>query len=151
MLYKYVIKNVARKHGQTATFMPKPLFGDNGSGMHTHQSLWKKEQAVVRGKGIRWLEPDGAFYIGGSSPPPPPPALCAEPTATSASFPVTKRRSTWPTVRVSVPPPCASRPSAKARRPSALISSAGPGGQSVPGLAALLWPVWTVSEQDRAG
>src|SRR5262245_56832542 len=42
MVYRYVVKNVARKHGKTATFMPKPLFGDNGSGMHTHQSLWKK-------------------------------------------------------------------------------------------------------------
>ena len=41
MLYKYVVKNVARAHGLTATFMPKPLFQDNGSGMHTHQSLWK--------------------------------------------------------------------------------------------------------------
>ncbi len=42
MVYKYVVKNVARKHGKTASFMPKPLFGDHGSGMHFHQSLWKK-------------------------------------------------------------------------------------------------------------
>src|SRR5262249_27292467 len=43
MWYKHIVKNVARKHGRTATFMPKPVFLDNGSGMHTHQSIWKGE------------------------------------------------------------------------------------------------------------
>ncbi|CAI8023937.1 Glutamine synthetase [Geodia barretti] len=41
MIYKYLVKNVAARHGKTATFMPKPLFDDNGTGMHTHQSIWK--------------------------------------------------------------------------------------------------------------
>ena len=43
-MFKYVVKNVARRRGKTATFMPKPLFQDNGSGMHIHQSIWKKEK-----------------------------------------------------------------------------------------------------------
>src|ERR1700687_2116284 len=50
MLYKYVIKNVARKHGMTATFMPKPLFEDNASGMHVHQSIWKGKTNLFHGK-----------------------------------------------------------------------------------------------------
>ena len=50
MTYKYVVKNVARAAGKTATFMPKPLFGDNGSGMHTHQSLWKEGTPLMADK-----------------------------------------------------------------------------------------------------
>ena len=49
MVYKHVVKNVARKHGKTACFMPKPIFGDNGSGMHVHQSLWKKGKPLFAG------------------------------------------------------------------------------------------------------
>ena len=47
MTYKYVVKNVARAAGKTVTFMPKPLFGDNGSGMHSHQSLWKGGETLM--------------------------------------------------------------------------------------------------------
>jgi len=65
MLYKYVTKNVARKHGKTVTFMPKPLFGDNGSGMHTHQSLWKKGKPLFAGKEYAGLSPMALYYIGG--------------------------------------------------------------------------------------
>src|SRR6202042_2588441 len=65
MLYKYVIKNIAKKHGKTATFMPKPLFGDNGSGMHTHQSLWKKGKPLFAGKEYAGLSSMALYYIGG--------------------------------------------------------------------------------------
>src|SRR5438128_4003369 len=65
MVYRYVVKNVARKHGKTATFMPKPLFGDNGSGMHTHQSLWKKDKPLFAGKEYAGLSPMALNYIGG--------------------------------------------------------------------------------------
>src|SRR5216117_3629523 len=66
MVYKYVIKNVARKHGKTVTFMPKPLFGDNGSGMHTHQSLWKEGTPLMADKsGYAGLSQLARTYIGG--------------------------------------------------------------------------------------
>ncbi len=66
MLYKYVVKNVAFQAGYTATFMPKPLFGDNGSGMHTHQSLWKRGEPLFYEKGnYADLSDIGRWYIGG--------------------------------------------------------------------------------------
>jgi glutamine synthetase len=65
MLFKYIIKNVARAHGKTVTFMPKPLFGDNGSGMHVHQSIWKKGKPMFAGKGYAGLSQTALHYIGG--------------------------------------------------------------------------------------
>jgi len=65
MVYKYVVKNVAKKHGKTACFMPKPLFGDNGSGMHTHQSLWKKGKPLFAGKEYAGLSQMALYYAGG--------------------------------------------------------------------------------------
>jgi len=65
MWYKYIVKNVAKQHGKTATFMPKPLYGDNGSGMHTHQSLWLKGDPLFAGDGYAGLSDTALFYIGG--------------------------------------------------------------------------------------
>ena len=65
MVYKYVLKNVAKKHGKTVTLMPKPLFGDNGSGMHTHQSLWKKGKPLFAGNEYAGLSKMALYYIGG--------------------------------------------------------------------------------------
>jgi glutamine synthetase len=65
MWFKYIVKNIARKHGKAATFMPKPLFGDNGSGMHCHQSLWKEGKPLFAGDGYAGLSQMGLHYIGG--------------------------------------------------------------------------------------
>ena len=66
MIYKYIVKNVARQNGLTATFMPKPLFEDNGSGMHVHQSLWKGDKNIFFDEaGYAGLSDTAKFYIGG--------------------------------------------------------------------------------------
>ncbi len=63
--YKYIVKNVARRNGMTATFMPKPLFEDNGSGMHTHQSVWKDGKPLFAGDGYGGFSQLGLHYVGG--------------------------------------------------------------------------------------
>src|SRR6184192_3529874 len=65
MLYKYIVKNVANQYGKTVTFMPKPIFQDNGSGMHTHQSLWKGSKPLFAGDGYAGMSQMALWYIGG--------------------------------------------------------------------------------------
>jgi glutamine synthetase len=66
MYYKYLIRNVAARHGKTATFMPKPIFGDNGSGMHCHQSLWQGgSNLFFYEQGYGQISPTARYYIGG--------------------------------------------------------------------------------------
>ena len=65
LTYKYVIKNVGKKYGKTITFMPKPLFNDNGSGMHVHQSIWKDGQPLFAGDRYAGFSQMGLHYIGG--------------------------------------------------------------------------------------
>ena len=64
-LYKYSVKNVAHAYGKTATFLPKPIFGDNGSGMHCHQSLWKGSTPLFAGDHYAGLSETALYYIGG--------------------------------------------------------------------------------------
>lgn len=64
-LYKYVVRNVAQSYNKTATFMAKPMAGDNGSGMHVHQSLWKNGQPMFAGSEYAGLSQEALWYIGG--------------------------------------------------------------------------------------
>ncbi len=63
--FKYIVKNVAMRNGKTVTFMPKPIFGDNGSGMHCHMSLWMKGENLFAGDGYGGLSKMAMYYIGG--------------------------------------------------------------------------------------
>src|SRR6201988_901721 len=82
--YKYVVKNVAKKYGKTATFMPKPLFMDNGTGMHVHASLWKNNTNLYAGSGYAGLSEMAMHAIGGLLRHAP--ALCAITNPTTNSY-----------------------------------------------------------------
>ena len=84
MMYKYITKNVARRHGKTVTFMPKPVFNDNGSGMHTHQSIWKEGKPLFAGKEYAGVSQLCLYYIGGILKHAP--ALAAITTPTTNSY-----------------------------------------------------------------
>lgn len=83
MLFKYTVKNTAVRYGKSATFMPKPLYGDNGNGMHCHQSLWKAEKPLFAGDGYAGISEMALHYIGGILKHAPAIAALAAPTTNS--------------------------------------------------------------------
>ena len=65
LMFKYIVKNTAKKNNKSVTYMPKPIYGDNGSGMHVHTSLWKKGKPLFAGSGYAGLSEMGLYFIGG--------------------------------------------------------------------------------------
>ena len=84
LLFKYILKNTAKMRGKTVTFMPKPIFSDNGSGMHVHQSLWKNGKPLFYGNGYANLSDTALYYVGGLLKHAP--ALCAITNPTTNSY-----------------------------------------------------------------
>ncbi len=84
MWFKYIVRNVAKRHGKTVTFMPKPIYGDNGSGMHMHMSLWKGGNNLFAGNKYAGLSEMGLHFIGGVLKHAP--ALCAFINPTTNSY-----------------------------------------------------------------
>ncbi len=126
--FKYILKGVAWKAGKSLTFMPKPIFEDNGSGMHTHQSLWKGGEPLFFDEaGYAGLSDTARWYIGGllsATPTRSSRSPTRPPTASSGWCRATRRRSTWSTASATARRRAASRSPRRAPRPSGSSSAA---------------------------
>jgi glutamine synthetase len=145
MKFKYIIKNTAWRNGKTATFMPKPIFGDNGSGMHVHQSIWNEGEPLFYDEtGYGGLSDMARYYIGGILKHAP--SLLAFTNPTVNSYHRLVPRSRWSTASATGRPACVSRSPARTRRPSA-SSSAAPTRRPTPTSPSrrCCWPASTAS------